>query len=175
MPTTNTMIDIENTSINLKEIKTISDLKSYGEYKFVKKIINKTTGLDINSNDWESLFTQLNLISSSIEANKEKLQKLTDNDNSLKELGKFTKAKENISELISYKIKARSWVSLRDKVITLINVFIPIKTYVDKYEFFEKNKRVNFVNSSKLEDINIESTASSKNMADIISKYKVAE
>ena len=166
---------ITTLSIKLGNLTNVNELKAYGKYTIVKQLIKEKTGITIKSKDWDSLILQLQSISYSIEQNKEELAYIVKKEDTLKTLGNFSETKKYISKLVSHKITAHSWIILRNNIIKLISVFLPIKKEINKYDFFEKNKRVNFINSSKLEGIIISNIPSSKNMADVIKKYKIEQ
>lgn len=159
--------------INLKEIKEIDGIKALGSFINAKKLISAEIGVPLKANSWIKLFENFRHLSEAVETNSEKLNYLLSTaESSQNESGKFNKVKINISEMLGFTIKARSWSEFRAKIKTLLSVF-SYKGTTDKYELYEKFKRSNFIGSSKLEGINISIIPTSRSMSEVIKKYKV--
>lgn len=155
----------------LNQIKDINDLRSRGTYTEVKIGIEEKIGVSLKANGWNQLFNKIKSVSISINNNIDQLIPLFSDEGRLKETGQFSEAKKIISELLSLQIKARGWEELRYKLKTIVSAFNDCIA-VDKYELFERNKIKNFISSSKLEGIQITENLTSRNMADVLNKYR---
>ncbi|SFJ13739.1 hypothetical protein [Nitrosomonas sp. Nm34] len=154
----------------LNQINGIDDLKAIGTYIEVKIGIEEKIGVPLRVNGWSQLFNKIKSVSASINNNIEKLSILLCEENNLKEIGQFYEAKKVISDIFSLQIKARSWRELKLKLKKISSAFKDGVT-TDKHLLFEKNKIRNFINSSKLEGIQINEGLTSRSMADVLNKY----
>ncbi len=165
---------IHNTNskiLDLGKIKDIETLKSFGTYADVKIHVEEKIGVSLNVNDWDQLLKTINNLSFSVNKNIEKLTFVLTDNKHLKELGSFSEAKRIISQLLSFPMTARSWERLESQLKTIVLAFSHHEL-TDKSVIFEKNKIRNFVNSSRLEGIQISDIPILK-MADVINKYRV--
>jgi hypothetical protein len=167
---------INNINSNLPplyKIKDIETLKSLGTYIEVRRWIAKKVDVPLKVSGWEELFQRINSLSFSVNENLEKLIFLLSENEHLKELGSFSKAKEKISELLMFRIKSRSWKQLERNLKSIVVAFRN-RDMIDKSVIFENNKIQNFIQSSRLEGIQI-SDAPALKMADIFDKYRVKQ
>ncbi len=141
----------------------IEELKLLGSYFEVKNNIEKELGMKLGVKGWNSLFDKIKLLKKLIASNKSDFSVVC-NENS------FTKSKNIISKIIGLKVKAKSWNELRSKIENLIIVFC--NNIFDPYEYYEKTKINKFINSSKLEGINIVVSDETHSLESILKKYK---
>jgi hypothetical protein len=167
------MMSIENiTLLELRNADSVDELKIYGAFYDVKKHINNNIGLQIKSRSWKHLLALLKALFLSFNENRELFLKISLNVESLKSLGKFNDVKRTISDVLGFRIYARSWFILYKKIVILINALTIKDNKIDAYTFYEKNKKANFLHSSKLEGINIKSGGN--NMEDVLKKHRVS-
>lgn len=163
---------------NLADLSSIDILKTYGNFRYVKGLISKEFGFSIKANSWESLYEQLYKIKSSIIENKKQLYVLVNDESSIKALGNFDAVKMELSKILGIKLSTRSWSELFNRFKSVVFTFLPNEilndkrpfyTYEEKVKKFEEIKFQNFVNSSKLEGIEV--TKSSLSMDELVKKY----
>ncbi len=158
---------------HLDKIKDIETLKSFGSYAEVKFWVEKKVGVPLKINGWDQLLKRINGLSFSVNENIEKLIFLLDENEHLKELGSLPEAKEKVSALLGFQIKACSW-ELLERSLKSIVVAFRNRDMIDKSAIFEKNKIRNFIHSSRLEGIQMSDTPALK-MADVLDKYRVKQ
>jgi len=141
----------------------IEELKLLGSYFEVKNNIEKELGMKLGVRGWNSLFDKIKLLKKLIASNKSDFSVVCDENS-------FTKSKNIISKIIGLKVKAKSWNELRSKLENLIIVFC--NNIFDPYEYYEKTKINKFINSSKLEGINIVVSDETHSLESILKKYK---
>lgn len=154
----------------LGKIKDIETLKSLGSYAKVKTLIKQEIGISFEVSNWDQLLKMIEQLSISVNRNTEMLVHLIADSKNLKELGLFSNAKKTISELLRLKIKARSWQQLEN---VLRKILLAFDNDDFKAALFEKNKMRNFINSSRLEGIHIETMPPALKMKDVLEKYRV--
>lgn len=163
----NPLIDID-----VKKIKDPESLKTLGAFSSVKKTINAEIGFKIKARSWTSLFEKLWQLNRSVESNREKLKALIScAQNNAKSPRRFSDIKNDVSDVLGFRITARGWSELKWKVSNLLKIFAS-DCLTNKYEIYERIKRSNFAASSKLEGIEVSCEPSSKKMSDVINKYK---
>lgn len=163
--------------INLIELNDIKDLKSYGNFKYVKALISSEFGFAIKVNSWEKLYEKIHKIKKTTTKNEKQLCFLIKDERTIKQLGNFSTAKTKLSEFVGIEIHARSWVGIFDVFKKVVFALLPNEvinkklslTYEEKVKKFEEVKFQNFVNSSKLEGINI--VKGNLSMEELIQKY----
>ena len=167
----NVIVHTDSKILSLDKIKDIETLKAFGTYPEAKLLVEEKVGVTLNVKDWSQLFKIINTLSLSVNQNIEKLIFFLDETAHLKELGSFSQAKDELSEILAFRVKARSWKEL-ERNLKLIVVAFRSLDMTDKSAIFEKNKIRNFIHSSRLEGIQMSSMPDLK-MADIIEKYRV--
>ena len=155
----------------LNEIKDIDTLKSFGTYTEVKLRVEEKIGVSLKVSDWSQLLKKITIQSVSVNQHIDKLNYLILEDKNLKEIGQLSDAKKLVSELLSFRIKDRSWKQLKRSLKMIVSAFNK-HDIADKSELFEKNKIRNFISSSRLEGVQISENLTSRSMADVLNKYR---
>ncbi len=163
---------------NLADLSSIDNLKIYGNFRHVKGLISKEFGFSIKANSWESLYKQLYKIKHSIIENKNQLCILVKDESAIKALGNIDVVKIELSKILGVKLSTRSWNELINRFRNVVFAFLPTELSNNKKQFytfeekvikFEEIKFLNFVNSSKLEGIEV--TKSNLSMDELVKLY----
>ena len=162
----------------LADLSAIDNLKTYGNFRYVKSVISKEFGFSIKANSWKNLYGQLYKIKNSIIENEKQLCVLVKDESSIKALGNFDAVKIKLSKILGIRLSARSWNELFNRIKGVIFTFLPneildykrpVYTYEEKVRKFEEIKFQNFINSSRLEGIEV--TKSNLSMDELVKKY----
>ncbi|ALQ51012.1 hypothetical protein [Nitrosomonas ureae] len=152
--------------MKVSEILTASsvlELRSFGSYFDIKKILEKEIGNKLGVNGWESLFFKIHSLKKIVSLNYKLLV-------SVCERNSFTESKKEISNILKLKIKARDRQELKHKASLIITTFS--SGFFDPYEHYERTKLKKFKNSSKLEGIEIEYPDESTSLESVLAKYR---
>jgi len=164
--------------IDLTDLSSIGQLKAQGDFRSVKSLVAKALGFAIKANSWGGLYGQLCKIRAAIIENHQQLCVLANNDAAIRALGGFDKAKKALSALLGVKLPAENWPQLLSRFQQVMSAFLPnetlngnspLYTHEEKVRKFDQIKFQNFVNSSKLEGIDV--TKSHLSMAELVKKY----
>jgi hypothetical protein len=163
--------------INLADLSSVENLKSYGSFKTVKSLISNNFGFSIKASSWEILYCQLYNIKNTVKKNEKQLYFLVKDQSAIRALGGFNIAKAELSKFVGVKLAANGWNKLFSIFESVVFTFLPSETsnekktytYEEKVKKFEEVKFQNFVNSSKLEGIEV--TKSDLTMDELIKKY----
>tara|TARA_R110002167_G_scaffold36624_1_gene115655 strand:- start:94 stop:573 length:480 start_codon:yes stop_codon:yes gene_type:complete len=149
--------------LNLSEVNDLETLKTLGSYFSLKNMIEESIGFKLGVKGWNSLLDKILTIKVEL--------KNRDYFNELISKEKLSDSKERIKKKLGVEIKARTKKQLNERFGLLVSLFNV--TVFNPFEKFEKNKRRNFINSSKLEGIQIESESENTSLDALINKYKV--
>ena len=162
----------------LGKIHNIEELKSYGSLKSVKESILLESGMALRASSWESLYKKISELVKNAADNRKYIEQIANKNANLEDFGGFDETKSKLSNLIGYKLSAKSWDELytkTDKATSFLLLIIVSKTKLsldEKKKIFNKTKYKNFVSSSKLEGVRVIPVKESIN--DLIEKYKQA-
>lgn len=112
----------------------------------VTKQLKSLTGLLIKVDSWDELRECLDALDSSAKA-LPSVAKLRDQH-------KFQEAKNIVSETLGYAFKAQSW-SVMEKRLSNVHVLVTQLFPCSAAELFERNKKRNFIASSRLEGVTV--------------------
>ena len=149
--------------IQFHKIENLDDLHSYGGYYKVRKSLQLSFGFSIKSRDAHELISIIKAMKTAVLAENNQWQNLLKSEANIKAFGSFNLAKNQLSNKLGIKIPARSWQQLRLRLSTIINTFSYTNSSNEnrsleaKVAYYEKNKRDNFIASSKLEGLNVKS------------------
>lgn len=149
--------------IIINKINILGDLKRYGTYFSVKKSIEKEIGTKLGGRSWKDLYEKIINIKAVVEKEETLL------DTSCLDCD-FTRIKTKIQKLLTIKIPSKNIEELKNLINKLVKYFC--KTSLSPYERYEKNKKRNFISSSKLEGINIPEKNTSDSLDDILNRYR---
>ena len=110
-----------NMTSQLGKIPNIEELKSYGSLKSIKESIFSESGIALRANSWEALYEKLSELVKNASKNQSYIEQLANKNISIKDFGNFNESKSKLSDLIGYKLSAKSWDELHaktDKVIS---------------------------------------------------------
>jgi len=141
----------------------IDEFKNLGKYLELKSTIEENIDLKLGVNGWDSLFKRIKNLKTSLADNQSLLLLIYSQST-------FREAKSKLTQLLGFKVKAKSRNQLKNKIDNLIKYFC--QTVFDPYKRFEETKMKNFKNSSKLEGIEIETTNNFNSLESILAKHR---
>lgn len=159
------MAKVEIKNIDIRQVDSIESLKLYGSYLAVKKHIEDRVGFKLGVKGWKDLYMRVSTIKSYIISNPDEIR-------SILARHKLKSAKESIYQALAVRIPARDLSELSSKIERLVAFFQP--SSLSPHERYERNKRRNFINSSKLEGIEIPNDPCNQSLEEIINKYKAS-
>lgn len=157
------MNEYKHELFDVEKINSLESLKDCGAYLPLKSYIEKKVGFKLGVKGWKDLYEKIRLIK--IVFNKKKY--LIDNALSKEEL---SSSRSELKNILNLNISARNKEDLNKKIDSLMSFFI--KPKLSAYEKYEKNKRNNFISSSKLEGILINPESGNKSLDQILNKYR---
>ena len=98
-----------NMTHQLGKIHNIEGLKSYGSLKSIKESILSESGIALRANSWESLYEKISELVKNASKNQKYIEQLANKNISIKDFGNFNESKSKLSDLIGYKLSAKSW------------------------------------------------------------------
>lgn len=148
------------------EIKPL--LKSSCSLRDIKQQIS-LSGIQVNAKSWRAFIESMNLIVVSATQYHEEIQKVADKSFDLKSLGAFTEVKRQLSVWFGFGVVAKDWSVLSCKAHHTANSLLLIISYKTwnneaavtkvsferKRQFFEQHKFQSFVDSSRLEGVEV--------------------
>ncbi len=153
--------------LNLSNINDLESLKNLGSYRTLKNSIESNIGFKLRVKGWESLLNKI----LTIKVGLNNLNYFYD----LISKEKLSDSKEKIKTKLGVEIKASTRKQLQERFDLLNSQFkAELFNQFNAFEKFEKNKRKNFINSSKLEGIKITNENENASLDELINKYKVA-
>lgn len=155
-------IKTKHIKINIQKIKSLESLKKYGTYLTIKRSIEKEIGFKLGGRSWKELYFRITNIVSILKNEKSIIDDiLTFEDD-------FLKTKSKLQNKFQIKIEVKN----KRELISKINTFMRFFSYSSPYEKYEKNKKRNFKNSSKLEGIHLPSNQAESSLDEILNKYR---
>ena len=163
----------------LGKIHNIEGLKSYGSLNSIKESILSESGIALRANSWESLYEKVSELVKNATKNQKYIEQLANKKATVKDFGDFNESKSKLSNLIGYKLSAKSWDELHtktNKATAFLLIIIRTKnkslSLAEKKKLFNKSKYKNFVSSSRLEGVSVIPVKNS--IDELIKKYKQA-
>ena len=150
-------------NIDIQQINSLESLKKYGPYHSIKKTIELKIGFRLGVKGWKDLYKKISAIKRYFECGHSDIDIIIS-------ANELSLAKTKLYEIFDIKIPAKSRSELSDMVTQLLSFFK--KTSLTAHERYELNKRKNFINSSKLEGIDIPSIPNKMSLDDVLKKYK---
>jgi viroplasmin and RNaseH domain-containing protein len=157
------MSKVKITIIEMQKISSLESLMECGSYLSVKNSIESQIEFKLGVNGWKSLYEKVSNIICYFKSEDSDL-------NNIVMINKLPIAKSRLYEIFDIKIPAKSQSELSEKVTKLICLFKV--SDISAYDKYERNKRRNFINSSKLEGITISNKSTKTPLEDILKKYK---
>lgn len=159
-------------NIKLENLNNIDNLQSIGKFSYAKIIIGNKITLPIKARSWLDLLKIVTGLNMSVLSNKELLEKLLEDESTIRKLGDFKDAKTILTKKIGHKVTARSWKELYKKIRNIYCAWFGdnILSFDEKDKIYENIKYKNFVSSSKLENIDI--IPVSESLDELENKYK---
>lgn len=149
--------------IIISNINSLADLKECGTYFFVKNSIEKELGTKLGGRSWKDLYIKITNIKSIVEKEEILL------DTSCLDYD-FLKARDKLQKILTIKITTKNIEELNILINKLVKFFR--KSSLSPYERYEKNKKRNFISSSKLEGIDIPNKTTTDSLEDILKRYR---
>jgi hypothetical protein len=150
--------------LNINEIDDLISLKAQGTYLSLKTAIESHIGFKLGVKGWQSLLSKILVIKNGLKCGSDYFETLIAKET-------LSASRKKIKEMLGIDIKATSTSQLHERFTLLVALF---KAEVfDPYEKYERNKRKNFVNSSRLEGIELPTDSPTVSRQDLISKYSV--
>lgn len=150
-------------TLTIDTFENLDALKSAGSYLCVKKNIETTLGIKLGVKGWDSLFGKLCLLKKTI--NSQPMQP----EQSLSSLPLNT-LKQRVWQLLQIKIAARTKSEYLASLKRLWRFFLIEK--FDPFKRFEEIKRRNFIESSKLEQLDLSDVQPFSSVQEVVKKYK---
>lgn len=147
----------------IANVTDIDELKSLGAYLELKRSLEGEFGNKLGVNGWQSFFYKLSTLKQAVFANKDYLVTVCQNNS-------FNESKKLISNLLSLRVTARGWNELNGKLKKIITVFS--SDAVDPYEYYEKTKQKKFIDSSKLEGLDVEVPDASESLESVLARFR---
>lgn len=160
------MVEAEVKKIDINRIDSLATLMECGSYLSVKKHIENKIGFKLGVRGWKELYRKISYIKNYLECQPANIDEVISSND-------FSIAKKKIYEYLEVKIPADNKNELSKKISRLISFFT--NKNLSAYEKYELSKRKNFINSSKLEGIEISSVSSGMSLEDILNKYKTGD
>lgn len=162
----------------LGKIHSIEELKSYGSFKSVKESILLESGMALRANSWKTLYEKISELVKNASEKQKYIEQFAKKNTKLEDFGGLDESKSKISNLIGYKLSAKSWDELytkTEKATTFLLLIIISKNKItlsldEKKKIFNDTKYKNFVSSSRLEGVRV--VPVKKSIDDLIKKYK---
>ena len=157
------MNEYKHELFDVEKINSLESLKDYGAYLPLKNYIEKKIGFKLGVKGWKDLYEKIRLIIIIFNEKKD----LIDNALSKEDL---SSSKSELKNILNLNISAKNKKDLNKKIDSLMSFFI--KPKLSAYEKYEKNKRNNFISSSKLEGIHINPESGNKSLDQVLNKYR---
>lgn len=144
----------------LKVLGSVEDLKTLASFKILKKNLQQVLGLEIKAGGWQKLYEKLELLKNSITQHEISLKALLQDE-------VLDPQRKAIKKMLSFKVLNNQEAELKANLViwlSLINALSPEQKY-------ELNKRRNFINSSRLENIKLPAQPN-LSLDDVLNKYK---
>lgn len=141
----------------------IQELRTLGSYYEVKSSLEEELGSKLGVTGWKPLFEKIHILKKTVISNKNYLSAICEGNS-------FKESKNKISKLLKLKIKARGWRELKSKIKKIVDTFC--FSAFDPYEHYERTKLKKFINSSKLEGIEVQIPNEATSLEAVLAKYR---
>ncbi len=142
---------------------TTDDLRKFGSYFELKNSFEQELNNKLEVNGWDSFFIKIKKLKNIVSSNKEALESACNKED-------FKQSKQEVSDILTINVKAKSWTELKQKVDSFIFVFC--SGIFDPYAHYEQTKLKKFKGSSKLEGIDIDISNEKPSLESVLKKYR---
>ncbi|KTC34773.1 hypothetical protein AO265_22775 [Pseudomonas sp. ABAC61] len=140
----------------------VDDLKALGKFLEIKRFVEAQLYLKLGAKGWNSLLLKLKAIRA--------LEKSScEYEDYFCTTPSYPVARANAAKMIGFEITAKNWTELKDALHGISTCVTPRE--LDLHERFEKKKRKNFMNSSRLEGIEIPAFDEKLSLERILAKH----
>lgn len=145
----------------------IEELKTHGSFNEVKQRLSAQVGFRLRARSWSGLLATICQIRQAL------THRCDDINTALK--GKSVHAiRSDLRRLIGVELPGRTLDCLRQQVESLTSTFVFCQESESPAARYEKNKKRNFINSSRLEGLEIDENVSEQSLEQILAEYREA-
>lgn len=145
----------------------VDELKTFGSFSEVKQRLSAQVGFQLRARSWSTLLTMI------CQARQALICRRDDIDTALK--GKSVQTiRSELRQLIGIELPGRTLDSLQQQIESLVSAFAFCQKPQSPAERYEKIKKRNFINSSRLEGLEIKEDVSEQSLEQILAEYREA-
>lgn len=141
----------------------IDDLQKFGSFTEIKKAVETQLMLKLGVNGWASLLFKLNVLRATLSSNNARIDLA-------RQEKKFSEARRVLSSQLGFRVTAKNRSEL-DSLIQTCSLYF-FDNHFDPHRRFEEKKLKNFINSSKLEGINLPFPDEKASLESILAKHR---
>ena len=146
---------------------TVDELERYGSFSEAKRCLSAQVGFQLRARSWSTLRQMI------YQARQALTHRRDDIDAALK--GQSVQAvRSELRQLIGIELPGRTLESLQQQIEALIRAFAVSQAPQSPAERYEKIKKRNFINSSRLEGLEIKEDVSGQTLEQILAEYREA-
>lgn len=145
--------------------ETVDSIKKLGNFQHILIFFEKETGAQVKVRDWKNLFKTLNTLKETEAHHESQLRAIVQSTSS-------AEAKRKIKERFNLWVKGETTQELLYSTM-LVTEFVRLWGSSDPKVRYEGLKRKNFIDSSRLESIEMDNPAPSESLEELIKRHQV--